>query len=67
MEPTISHIDTNREIVALITAIEQLQARIEVLPHNATLRSSAEDYLWNAAGRLSDARTNLELALHFNR
>jgi len=67
MEPTINHTDTNREIVALITAIEQLQNRIEVLPHSATLRSPAEDYLWNAAGRLSDARTNLELSLHFNR
>jgi len=67
VEPTISHSDTNREIVAAIMAIEQLQARIEVLPHRATLRSSAEDHLWNAAGRLADARTNLELALHFNR
>ena len=67
MEPTINHTDTNREIVALITAIEQLQNRIAVLPHNGTLRSSAEDHLWNAANRLDDARTNLELSLHFNR
>ena len=67
MEPTINHNDTNREIVALITAIEQLQDRLMRLPHNGTLRSSAEDHLWNANGRLDDARTNLELSLHFNR
>jgi hypothetical protein len=67
MEPTVNHIDTNREIVALIMAIEALQARMLTLPHQGTLRSSAEDHLWNANGRLDDARTNLELALHFNR
>ena len=67
MEPTMTQNDTNREIVALIVAIEALQARMLPLPHQGTLRSSAEDHLWNANGRLDDARTNLELTLHFNR
>ena len=67
MEPTISRIDTNREIVALITAIEQLQDRVSELPRNGTTRGTAEDHLWNANDRLADVRTNLELALHFNR
>ena len=67
MAATMTQNDTNREIVALITAIEQLQDRVSELPRNGTLRSSAEDHLWNANGRLDDARTNLELALHFNR
>ena len=67
MEPTISRIDTNREIVALITAIEQLQDRVGELPRNGTTRGNAEDHLWNANDRLADARTNLELTLHFNR
>ena len=67
MEPTMTQNDTNREIVALITAIEQLQDRIGRLPLNGTMRGTAEDHLWNANGRLDDARTNLELSLHFNR
>lgn len=67
MEPTMTQNDTNRELVALITAIEQLQDRIGRLPRNGTMRGTAEDHLWNANDRLADARTNLELTLHFNR
>jgi hypothetical protein len=67
MEPTMTRIDTNREIVALITAIEALQDRVSELPRNGTARGNAEDHLWNANDRLADVRTNLELALHFNR
>ena len=67
MESTMTQNDTNREIVSLITAIEQLQDRIGRLPRNGTMRGTAEDHLWNANDRLADARTNLELTLHFNR
>ena len=67
MAATMTQNDTNREIVALITAIEQLQDRIGRLPQNGTMRGAAEDHLWNANDRLADARTNLELTLHFNR
>lgn len=67
MEPTISRNDANRELVALITAIEQLQNRITVVARGQSLRGTAEDHLWNANDRLADARTNLELTLHFNR
>lgn len=67
MAATMTQNDTNREIVALITAIEQLQDRIGRLPQNGTMRGTAEDHLWNANDRLADARTNLELTLHFNR
>lgn len=67
MEPTISRNDANRELVALITAIEQLQNRITVVARGGSLRGTAEDHLWNANDRLADARTNLEITLHFNR
>lgn len=67
METTMTQIDANREVVALITAVEQLQNRITVLARGQNLRGIAGDHLWNANDRLSDARTNLELTLHSNR
>lgn len=67
MVPTMTQNDSNRELVALITAVEQLQNRITVLARGQSLRGIAEDHLWNANDRLADARTNLELTLHFNR
>ncbi len=67
MEPTMTQLDTNRELVALVTEMERIRSRLVALAQGRGLTSQAEGSLWDAHDRVADVLTHLEFARAWNR
>jgi len=62
-----AQINANRELVAISVELDLLRARMVALGQGSGLRGASQSALWDAHDRLLDARTNIELAVAFNR
>lgn len=67
MEPTMTQLEANRELVALVMETERIRARLVALAQGRGLASQAEGSLWDAHDRIADVLTHLEFARAWNR